>query len=759
MANELTRYLTGVESAPNYGGQPIGASSDFELDPRSLLRALWRRKFILVVTIVVITGAAVAYVQSVTPRYYAEALVRIQNAETEVIDIPELGRAFELDASTIQSELELITSRAFVGRIVDQLGLVQDSEFNSLLNNDETVADKINHVVAGGISFAKGLIGLGADRSEPATAPTSDSVRTRVIQSFEKRYGVAQVGKSHVLQIGFSSEDPEKAAQIANAVADTYIQIQLETKFAATERATSWLRARVDELRAQVIEAERKVVEFQSREGIIGEQRVDPVAQQIGQINAQLAEAQAARAEAEARYNQVQRLLQSSAGLGAAANVLKSPMLDQLRSMEADLNRRQAELSGVYGERHPQMQTLASEAASMRSKQLEEVRRIVSDLENEVAVARARESELRRNVNGLRAQVQGEEQSSVAMRDLERDAASARQVYEVFLNRLSEVVEAHGLQEADAVVISPANIPLDPAYPSKKLWVILAFGASGMLGTIFVFVIERWTADHGYRSGEELQKELGVRALALVPMLKKRELNGLGPEAYVLTKPQSAFAEAMQRLRTGLFLTDVDWTPKTILLTSSMPMEGKTSIAASMARQSARSGLKTLLIDADLRRPRIHQALGMANCVGLTEILTGEGSLDEHIQIDEPTGLNVLLAGRHASSPPDLFRGRTMTRLLKQAQETYDLVIIDSPPVAAVSDSFILAKLVDQTVYVVRWAQTPRKLVQNGLRELQAAGARLAGVTLSQVDVKKHAQYGYADSGTYVGNYVRYYVN
>lgn len=762
MSNEVMRYVAGVEPGANgvTGARNFGGHSDHELDPRNLLRAFWRRKFILIATIAVITGGAIAYVQSVTPRYRAETLVRIQTGDTEVIDIPELGRSFEVDSSTIQSELEVLTSRAFVGRVIDDLGLVHDPEFNSALRSEPTLADRLNEAVGSVVGEVKSLLGLASISSEDASEVAGEhDVRSRVIQHFRQRFSVEQIGKSHVLRIAFASQDPEKSALIANTVADAYLQSHLETKYAAAERATIWLRGRVDELREQVIAAEGRVVEFQSQAGILSEARVDPIAQQIGEINGQLATAQAARAEAEARYNQVRKLLQSSGGLGAAANVLNSPMLSELRTIEADINRKQAEFSGVFGERHPQMMTLKTELAGIRGKQLEEVQRIVQDLANEVEVARARQAELQRNLERLKSQVQGEERSSVAMRDLERDAASARQVYELFLQRLSEVVEAQGIQEANAVVLSYADIPLDPAYPAKKLMVVLAFAASAMLGTIFVFVIERWTADLGFRSGDEIQNELGIRALALVPDLKKREVGNAGPEGYILLKPQSAYSEAIQRVRTSLFLGDAEHATKTVLMTSSMPTEGKTAIAASLARQSARSGLKTLLIDADLRRPRIHQALGMANNGGLTEVLTGDGTFDDHVKIDEPTSLHVLMAGRQASSPPDLFRSSRMKQLLANAAENYDLVILDSPPVAAVSDSYILAKLVDQTVYVVRWAKTPRKLVRTGLRELHAAGTKLAGVTLSRVDVRKHAQYGYADSGTYTGNYIRYYVN
>jgi succinoglycan biosynthesis transport protein ExoP len=224
-------------------------------------------------------------------------------------------------------------------------------------------------------------------------------------------------------------------------------------------------------------------------------------------------------------------------------------------------------------------------------------------------------------------------------------------------------------------------------------------------------------------------------------------------------KPNSAYAEALQRIRTSLFLADGERTPKTVLVTSSVPLEGKSAIAVSLARQSARSGLKVILVDADLRRPRLHEILGLANQSGLSEVLTGRVSPEAAIKHDERSGLDFLPAGVGVVSPPDLFRTSTMRILLEEMGAYYDLVIVDSPPVGAVSDGLTLSGIVDKSLYVIRWEQTPRNVVLAGMRQMFEAGADIAGVVLSRVDVKKHARYGYADSGYYRGTYSKYYVN
>jgi len=756
MARQITRYAGGAEAAQSSTGD--------ELDPRALLRAFWRRKVVFVGTVVMVTAAAVFYAMTATPLYTGETLVRIEPSQPMVIDLPEIGGSFEADASTIESEVEMLQSRAFAGRMVDELGLLEDAEFNKELEPDSgpfwEQIDWRAYVPAPILDFV--FDRSVEERLELEAAAASDpdeAARLRAIQAFRDKLSVGQISRSYVLRIAFTSEAPDKAARIANAVGENYIVSQLEKKHATAERAADWLKERVDEMRERVVEAESKIVEFQNERGLSSEGRIDPLQQQLGEINTQLSEAQATRAEAEARYNQVQSLLRSADGVSAAAKVLNSEMMSELRSEESELRRELSELSTMYGERHPQMVNVRAELENVREKMVEEVERIVNDLSNEVEVARARERELRQNLERLQGEVRGQDVSSVELRQLEREADSAREIYENFLQRLREVNEAQNLQRADATILSAADVPVDPSWPNKKLIVLVAFGASVMLGSVFVFLLERWDSDYGFRSAEEVHAALDLKALALVPDLSRRETRDSTAEEYILHRPQSAFAEALQRIRTSIFLASGSRPPKTVLVTSSVPVEGKSLISVSLARQSARSGLRTLLIDADLRRPRLHEVVRVANQNGLADVLYGDLSLEAAIRTDDKSGLKFVPAGIAPVSPPDLFRSKAMRRLLDDLEHDYDLVIVDSPPVGAVSDSLILSGMVDRTLYVVRWERTPRNVATAGIRQVEDAGGEIAGVVLSRVDVRKHAQYGYADSGAYSGHYGKYYVN
>jgi polysaccharide biosynthesis transport protein len=753
MANEALRLI----------GSTTEASSDAaseELNLREVWRALKRRKLALLTPVALITLGVFFWAKQQPPMYTGQALLHVQTRDAQVIQVEGVVEEMIADPATIESEIEFLSSPAFSRRMVEKLGLTNDPEFAPWLKADEpdpigTVLELLNPMRYIPQEW------LQSGDAQPETAPALDP-ETMQLNSAARNVGnrltVEQVGRSYVISLQFLSEDPAKAARIANAMAEEYLASQVQEKYAAADRATKWLSEKIEELRGQVLAAEAKVVEYRSNKNLVNTSTENPLTLQFFQLNTQLALAQAERAEAEARLSQARSMMDSS-GAETAALVLGSPLMDNLRAQETELMRELSEMSSVYGEKHPVMVNLRSELGSIRSKMQDEVRRIVQNFENEVSVAAAREQELINSMDRLRGDASRADLAGVELSALEGEVTTNRDLFTAFLTRFREIVEQQGLEDADAKILSTAVVPNAPSHPKIMLLTTIAFGASLVLGVLLVFLIERWDADYGFRSADEIQATLGARALALVPDLSRRETQGAAAEDYILQKPHSAYAEAVQRIRTSLFLADSERPPKTILVTSSVPLEGKSTIAASLARQSAASGLKAILIDADLRRPRLHEVMGFPNENGLSEVLTGRANPEVAIRRDEKSGLDFLPAGTGVTSPPDLFRSSTMRILLEETAAYYDLVIIDTPPIAAVSDSFTLSSLVDKAIYVLRWEQTPRNVALAGIRQLAEAGADIAGIVLSRVDLKKHARYSYADSGYYRGSYQKYYIN
>jgi len=755
MANEALRLIGGRAG-------PDTADHRDDLNLRELWRAIMRRKFLLLVTVVAVTGATYAYISQQKPLYTAPTMVQIQNREAQVIEVNGVVEELIADPATISSEILFLNSPAFAERIVKQLDLTADPEFNPALRDDggqPSILQLLNPMRYVPESWLASLPGQEQQAAPVAPLDPAELELNRVVGTFRGGLEVTPMGGSYVIMIEYTSEDRAKAAMIANAIANEYLVSQVEAKFHAAERATAWLSKRIQELRGEVLEAEAKIIEYRSANNLVDPDSSNPVALQFFQLNSQLALAQAERAAAEARLGQARAMINAEGGLQAASQVLSSDVMGNLRSQEIQLIRRISELSADIGERHPLMVTTRGELAQVRQKMQDEVQRIVATLSDEVAVTRARERELSSSMAQLQGDAANVEMAEIQLRDLTMEADANREMLNTFLGRFNEIIEQQELQEADATIMSPATIPLTPSHPQVALVTMIGFVGSLLLGVLLVFVVERWDTGYGFRSADEIQSALGLRALALVPDLSRRETSGASAEDYIVQKPNSAYAEALQRVRTSLFLTDGERTPKTVLITSSVPLEGKSAIASSLARQSARSGLKVILIDADLRRPRLHEVMGMANQNGLSEVLTGRVSPEAAIRHDQKSGLDFLPAGVGVVSPPDLFRSSTMRILLEEMGSYYDLVIVDTPPVAAVSDALTLSGIVDKAIYVIRWEQTPRNVVLAGMRQMFEAGADIAGIVLSRVDLKKHARYGYADSGYYRGSYSKYYVN
>ncbi len=277
-----------------------------------------------------------------------------------------------------------------------------------------------------------------------------------------------------------------------------------------------------------------------------------------------------------------------------------------------------------------------------------------------------------------------------------------------------------------------------------------------MLGTLLALLLER--LDSGMRSARQVEQALDLPALGLVPRLERMK-RSQKPHQYLISKPLSAYAEAIRAIYTSLQLSDVDNPPKVVLVTSALPQEGKTTLALSLATFAARSAQRVLLIDLDLRHPSIQRELGTSPPHGFVEYMGGEKHLDEIIFHDEETGLDYLPVKRQTANPTDLLGSQKMRLLMEELRARYDYLVIDSAPLLGVTDTKVAAVLADKVVFASQWEQTSAETARNGLAHLYEVRASIGGVVLTQVDVRKHAHYGYGDVGQYYGKYQKYYVN
>jgi capsular exopolysaccharide synthesis family protein len=415
-----------------------------------------------------------------------------------------------------------------------------------------------------------------------------------------------------------------------------------------------------------------------------------------------------------------------------------------------------AELRNRYGDRHPRMINKQSELRDIEAKIGEEVRKIIQSLQSEVQVANAKVGSLSAEVNRLKAGAGREDQATVLLTQLEREKDASKTLYESFLGRFKQVSEQQDFQQADARIIARAEPPARPHFPDPFLFLVVSVVVGAAAGLILAYLIEYF--DRGFRGAIQIEKATGYPAIGLIPSLKGT--SDKLPEDYVLEKPLSSYTEALRSVRTAIHFSNVDAPAKVVMFTSALPAEGKTTLCMSLARTLAMAGNKVLLIEGDLRRPRLKKALKAPASVGdIAQLLAGDKKLEECLVADKASGMHFIVSHGGTPSPQDLLGSQQMERFVSAMRQKYDLIIIDTPPILAVSDAALIGKMVDTAVFVIRWADTPREVAVGAIKTLLGYKLRLAGIVLSQVDLEAHARYGYGDQGYYYGRYREYYAN
>lgn len=754
------------------------------IDLHEYQRILFRQKKVILATIAVIMFIAYVVVSSLTPLYTASVFVEINARQAQVVDFDSVLTGLPTDNETVQTEIAIIQSRKIAQRAIERLNLNRDPEFNPALrapglleDRRQWLADWLVAAVSGSpaetssedmpkdgepVGFFTGIVvdlaGFLAPRRND-TASEEDRIRRendRIINEFLKKLSVDPEGRSRIVQIFFESKSAKTAAAAANTIADFYIVAQLEAKFEATKRATTWLNERVAQLREEVVEKERVIEEYRAQSGLLqGGQDATLASEQVSELNAQHVLELARLAEAQARLRQANKLLTSPNAIESSIEVLQSPLVRELRGQEALLERQIAELSEEYGDRHPTLINARAQLRDLRTKIQLEVNRVIEGLRNEVAVASARSSSLAASLERYKEEIAQLNQSEVQLRSLELDASASRTLLENLLERTKQTTSQETFQQADANVVSYAAEPTSPSFPRKGLIFSLAFLAAIVQAVPLAFALDK--LDLGFRSTEQISRTLGVKSLGLVPRVSRLSTLGKAPHEYILEYPESAFGEAIRTLYTNLLLTDVVQRPKVILMSSAMPGEGKTTVILSLARMLATVGHRVIVVDCDLRRPSVHKELGIEPGPGLVDCLTAGANVEDVIQEDPHAGTHILRAGTPIRNSPEQLDSQSMQRLLKHLGRKYDVVLLDSAPLLAVSDTLFLSRLADKTIFLVRWAKTRRSAANLALRQVLAAQADVAGALLTMVDLKSHATYGDADSGVYQGELKRYY--
>lgn len=741
----MSNAITGPEkselrSETSYAISSHTAVGSFfqNMDLRETGRLLRRRIQIIarLTVLCAVTGLLLSLI--VSPRYKAEAVLLLDQRQAKLVDSSAVLPALPSSNAAVRTEIDILTSRTVIDRVVRRLGLVSDPEFGP----SEGLLKKLNP--------------FRLLKQEPKEQEDEKKrAMTTAATSLLNNLSVTNDGLSYSIRVSFDAKDPAKAANIANAVADEYLVDQLEAKYEVIARANKWLSERLAELRKQVEASEKAVEDFRQKAKLIQIDGGSTVAvKQMQEINTQMITARAGTSQAEARLRNAQSMVSAGGGIEGATDVLSSPLIVRLREQEAEVRRKEAELATRYGERHPTMINARAERQDLQRKIHEEVQKILRSLSAEVDIARAKESTLQSDLNRLETKAGSELKDAVQLRQLQRDADANRTLYENFLARFKQTSEQQDMQIPDTRIIARAEAPVVPAFPKKWLFVVVGAMLGAALGVVAAYVIE--FLDRGFRTAPQFEDVTGFPVVGQVPSLKT--VSDRPPEDYVVDKPLSAYSEALRTVRTAIHFSNVDNPPKTVMVTSSGPGEGKTTFCLSLARSLAISGNKILLIDADLRRPRVARLLEIAaNGQDLSAVLTGKYPIEKVLRRDSlVANLDIIPAFGRAPNAQDLLGSQQMKKLVEEMAGKYDLVLIDTPPILAVTDAAMVAKVADTSLFIVKWAGTSRETVAQALRQLKGLDCRIAGAVLNQVNLAELASYG---DGYYNHRYHEYYTD
>ena len=703
-----------------------------ELDWPRLLRTLWRRKFLIGVSVAVAMVLAGLYILQVPSRYEAQVLVMLTDRPTAFEDqVPGVPPAED----DIESEVQLLETRTMAEKLLKSFDLHTVPEFNTDLRPDSWLGILFDGIVPG-------IIARMRTEDQPPGADQDWSARYRkTINEVLNHIRAEQVG-SNLIEVSFSSSDPGLAERGARKLASLYIDQRLQARRSVAEGEAEFLEREVAQYRQQVAEQTQKIQDYRKQNQL---DRAEALEEEITNLS-------------ERRLDLQRDLRMAQAHGGNSGEPPTSDLLSALLTRQIETENEIDQLSDEYGANHPTMLDLQAERASTQRQINQERARLRARQQDEVNALSDQIASIEDSIQSLKGQLDQMADARVALEAMERDLAPDQLLLEQYLERLNEARSQTKADLPDVRVVSDAVRPDEPTYPRTSLILGVAFFGSLIGGGLIALGIE--SLDDTVRSSEHIEELVGLQTLVLVPEITDLDPVGDNPEDYAVEYPHSPFGEAIRSLRTALFVTG-DWAaPKTVLMSSAVSGEGKTSMAMCLARVEAVAGRRTLLIDCDLRRPRIHQLVREQVGEGLSEILLRKRQLEEVLQTDPRSGAHLVTAGGRVDDPASLLASTSMHELLNQAARDYDLVVLDSPPLLSVSEGRILSGMADKSVFVVHWGKTRRNDVLLGARVLLDAGADIAGVVLSQVDVRKHAKYDFRDSGHYYDQrYTKYYTH
>ena len=716
---------------------------------REYMRVLIKRKWLVILVIVgIFMSVAIASLRQ-TPVYDAVGRIAVNKADSNLISFkdsaPDTDYVYE--QSDLDTEVRILQSDLMALQVIRQLNLDKRPEFGG--RSDQKQAN------------------LVADPLQ------TDSKRaSALLAGFHGKLRVALIPNTRIMEIHFTSTDPQLAASAVNTLAATYVEQNFKTKFESTMQASDWLSKQLVDLQMKVETSQEKLVRYQKEHEILGmDEKQNIITEKLDELNKEMTMAESDRMQKEAVYRQTQSsdpdvvaaaIIADTTGTGSGAG---SGLLDKLREQQANLKIQIADLNTQFGPSYPKIAQLNNQLKEIDRQLQTETNKAVDHLKGQYQAALQRENMLRGSFDQQKQEANKLNESAIEYSILKRDLDSNRTLYEGLLEKLKEAGVTAGLRSNNFRIIDAARVPTAPSEPNipRNLSFALVLGVISGVG--LAFLLEKM--DNTVRTPEQAQVISGLPSLGMIPLGSKSGNHGPTGKRLALTaskevvetvtqiRPQSQMAESYRALRTSLLLSNLGAPPKVIMVTSARPQEGKTTTSINTAIVLAQKGVRVLLIDADLRRPSVHKTLGMGPRSGLSNVLTGSATVQQTITLSPIlSNLYILPAGTPPPNPAELLASANMKELIDQLRGQYDHIVIDTPPTLSVTDAVVLSPRADATILVIRSGQTTKQALRRSRDILMQVNAHVAGVLLNAVDLTSPDYYYYYE---YQGKYGAYY--
>lgn len=739
------------EAAPTPPALPTLLASrgleESEVHLMDYVRVLYKRRYLAMAVFLVVFGSVAAHTFTATPIYEARTRLLIESDAPQVVSFQEVINEQQQRADYYQTQYNVLQSRSLARRTIDDLKLWEHPQFAGNPNAKPGF-------VAGVVGWVTGLFGGGEDEGDLAdnAIPGADETMAQsgIIDSFLGGLSVTPLRNSRLVDVKFRSPDPALAAQIVNAVAAGYIQQNLEYKFLASKEATDWLEERLTEQRQQVQNAELALQRYREQNDAISfADRENIVVQKLADINAAVTSARITRTQRESIYNQLQNSRNDPTLLDTFPAILANSFIQQMKGQLADLQRQRSTLGETLLEGHPRMIDLASSIKTTQARIDAEVQKIVQSVKSELDAALAQERSLVQALEQQKGEALGMNQKFIEYSVLEREAQSSKQLYDSLMQRAKETGVSGELRTSNIRVVDAAERPRSPATP--RTTVNLASGLlSGLfLALVLVFLFEY--TDSRIKTPEEVKTFLRLPHLGMLPLMEAKK-----GEGYVRldgTVPAN-FSEAFRVLRTNVLFSTATDGAQSLLVTSTGPGEGKSLVASNLAISLAQAGRRTLLIDADMRKPKAHGIFDVPQEPGLSNLLVGAAKASACVRKTATPELWVLTAGRVPPNPAELLGSDRFKDFLASLKSHFEWVVIDSPPVMAVADASVIAHSTTGILFVVGAEMTSRHAARRAVDQLESAQGHFYGAVLNRVDLERNAYYY---SHYYRREYAEYY--